>query len=145
MVFNGAAKALLEQTAQLEVVSHDWWAYQIITGAGGIAHYDDQPSLKYRQHGSNVLGSNIGWRARLARTRMLLGGRFVTWNDVNLKALKSTAGLLDPASSATLDLVMRGRIASLPARLLLFYRSGVYRQTLVDNIGMVVAMVLKKF
>jgi hypothetical protein len=76
---------------------------------------------------------------------MLLGGRFATWNDVNLKALTSIAGLLDPASSATLDLVMRGRVASLPARLLLFYRSGVYRQTLLDNVGMVVAMVLKKF
>src|SRR5262249_55172891 len=51
MVFNQATKRLLEQAGVHDVVSHDWWAYQLVSGAGGIVHYDAVSSLDYRQHG----------------------------------------------------------------------------------------------
>ena len=50
MVFNKAAKRLLETTGKLEVVLHDWWMYQLVSAVGGAIHYDPQPTLKYRQH-----------------------------------------------------------------------------------------------
>ena len=56
MVFNRAAKNLIvEASLNTPVVSHDWWCYQIITGAGGYVIYDPEPRLKYRQHGKTKL------------------------------------------------------------------------------------------
>ena len=34
MLFNAAAKRLFEAALGLEVVAHDWWAYQLVSGAG---------------------------------------------------------------------------------------------------------------
>ena len=57
MVFNAAAKRLLEATGRLDVVLHDWWMYQLVSAVGGAVHYDPQPMLKYRQHPDNLIGS----------------------------------------------------------------------------------------
>jgi glycosyltransferase involved in cell wall biosynthesis len=36
MVFNRAAKKILEQAATTSVVLHDWWVYQLVSAAGGM-------------------------------------------------------------------------------------------------------------
>src|SRR5262245_4553115 len=72
MVFNRAAKKLLEQAATIDVVLHDWWLYQLVSAAGGVVHYDPRAMLKYRQHPDNLIGSNLGWRRSLVRLRMML-------------------------------------------------------------------------
>ena len=37
MVFNQAARDLmLDAGGHLDIVSHDWWAYLLVTGAGGM-------------------------------------------------------------------------------------------------------------
>ena len=53
--FNLAAKELLEQAGPQITISHDWWLYQVVKGAGGIFYYDPTPSILYRQHPSAVL------------------------------------------------------------------------------------------
>jgi glycosyltransferase involved in cell wall biosynthesis len=45
MVFNQSAKELLEKAGLQHVVSHDWWLYQIIKGAGGVVYYDPEESF----------------------------------------------------------------------------------------------------
>src|SRR5262249_53875198 len=81
MVFNRAAKTLLQTAAVSDVSVHDWWLYQLISAAGGAIYYDPQPMLQYRQHPDNLFGSNLGWRARLGRIRMMLDGGFRAWNE----------------------------------------------------------------
>ena len=80
MVFNRAAKNLIvEASLNTPVVSHDWWCYQIVTGAGGHVMYDPEPCLKYRQHGKNQIGANnnqartFGASAQLCRGNSALG------------------------------------------------------------------------
>ena len=102
MLFNKAAKQLAERAGILEVVTHDWWLYLLVSGAGGVVHYDAQPSLKYRQHQQNLIGSNIGWRARLQRLGMLLSGSFRDWNAINVTALEACAHLINADHAATL-------------------------------------------
>jgi len=137
MVFNPAAHAALRTTpVDATMVSHDWWTYQVVTGMGGVAHYDPRPSLKYRQHGQNLVGANIGLRARLVRLSAFAGGRVATWNDVNLKLLGRMRSTLTPQSTATLDLYARARTASWLVRLWYVWRSGVYRQSIVENLGL---------
>lgn len=67
MVFNRAAKKMLEDAGRIEVVLHDWWLYQLVSAAGGAIHYDPRPTIKYRQHPNSLIGSNLGWRARIVR------------------------------------------------------------------------------
>ena len=145
MVFNRAAKALLEDAGALEVVLHDWWLYQLVSAAGGATYYDHRAALKYRQHPDNVIGSNQGWRARLARLRAMLGGRFRTWNDINVAALRRVpAHVMTPGNRAVLELFAKARTAPLPRRLADLRRSGVYRQTVLGNLGLFAAALVGK-
>lgn len=89
MVLNKVARDLVVKASDYTpVVSHDWWCYQIITGAGGIVTYDKKPSLQYRQHDKNIVGANGGWKARYSRIFSILQGKFRTWNNINGQALQ---------------------------------------------------------
>jgi hypothetical protein len=119
--------------------------YQLVSAVGGAIRYDPQPALKYRQHLDNLIGSNLGWRARLVRIRMMLSGRFRDWNTMNVAALQRVpAHLIKPQNSVVLQLFAKARTASLLKRLYYLKQSGVYRQTLLDNIGLLAATVLKR-
>jgi len=145
MVFNKAAKRLLETTGKLEVVLHDWWMYQLVSAVGGAIHYDARSTLKYRQHPDNLIGSNRGWRARMIRIRMMLKGRFSDWNAMNIAALQRVpTQLIQPQNRLVLQLFAQARTASLLKRFYYLKRSGVYRQTWLDNIGLLVATFLKR-
>ncbi|HEY0328621.1 MAG TPA: glycosyltransferase family 2 protein [Rhodopseudomonas sp.] len=137
MVFNRAARALLIATPDdASIVSHDWWAYQVISGCGGATHYDPWPSVQYRQHQANLVGSNVGWRARLLRLSAFANGRVVGWNNVNLAVLAQLRHLLTPANAKALDSFAAARAAALPRRLWLVWKSGAYRQSAIENVGL---------
>jgi glycosyltransferase involved in cell wall biosynthesis len=139
MVFNRSARSVLLHTPEdVEMVSHDWWTYQVVSGVGGDVHYDPWPSLKYRQHGQNIVGANIGWRARLVRLSAFAGGRVVLWNAINIELLSRMRDRLTDQNAATLDYFAMVRHASWPLRLWLVWKSGVYRQSAVDNAGLYV-------
>lgn len=144
MVFNKAARQLLIDFGAHDAVSHDWWLYQVVTGAGGAVRYDPVPSVKYRQHGKNMVGSGAGWRARMDRLRLMAAGRVRRWNAANLKALGGCKALLSPESQRTLQHFARAREAVWPLRLFHLYRSGVYRQSSFDQVGLYLAAFLKQ-
>jgi hypothetical protein len=145
MVFNRAAKSLLETAGALNVVLHDWWLYQLVTAAGGVVFYDPQPMLNYRQHAANLIGSNQGRQARLLRIRAMLGGRFRHWNETNLAALRRLPEqLITPENRRVLDLFAAARNAGLAKRLACLRQSGVYRQTVLGNLGLLAAAVLHR-
>lgn len=130
MVFNRTARNLLTAASgRAGFVSHDWWAYQIVTGAGGAVRYSSEPLVRYRQHAGNLVGANTSVAARLARTGLLFSGRFAKWNDINLAALERNFDLLTPDARDALQLFARARRGNPFAALLDLRRSGVYRQT----------------
>lgn len=145
MVFNNSARALLRKAGEtIPVVTHDWWAYMVVSGCGGKVKYDAYPSLRYRQHDGNLVGMNSTWPARFVRMRMLWQGRFKSWNDGNIAALQRLRVDLTPENQEILDRFARSRKLSLIPRLIGLWRSGVYRQTLQGNLGLVVAAIFKK-
>jgi glycosyltransferase involved in cell wall biosynthesis len=145
MLLNAALLALVRRAgAGADVVSHDWLAYLVATACGGAVFYDTFPTVHYRQHGANLVGSNMSWSARLERIKLLLEGRMRTWNDRNIAALQSIASEMTDDSRCIFDRFDRARHKWLLPRLVGVYRSGVVRQTLWGNIGLVVAAILKK-
>lgn len=130
MVFNRAARTLLREAlpASARVVTHDWWTYLLVTGAGGDVHYDPEPSVRYRQHGDNIVGANSGVRNRVRSTWHVARGRLKRWNDSHIDALARVGHLLTPESRATLAQFSDARRAPLFERLAALKRSGVYGQ-----------------
>jgi len=145
MVFNHATRALLQEAGdKLNVPSHDWWAYQLISGVGGAVHYDPVPTVLYRQHDENVVGTNSNWWARIKRLRMAFGGLFYEWNTLNIKALGTMRHRLTQEHLVKLDQFKAAREQPLFSRILGFKRAGLYRQTVFGNLGLILATLLKK-
>ena len=145
MVFNKAARHLLQIAGPtLQVPAHDWWTYLLVSGCGGRVFYDRLPAVRYRQHDDNLIGTNVHWRQRLARARMLLQGRFRNWNEMNIVALQTMRPHLSAENQDRLDEFSKARHGGLFARLAAISRAGVYRQTWVGNLGIIAAVLLKK-
>lgn len=145
MVFNKATCELLREAGENKsVVTHDWWTYMVVAGCGGRVFYDSKPTLRYRQHGGNLVGTNASWTARLRRVRMLFQGRAKLWNDGNIAALLTIEHRLTAENVEILQRFAEARNMRLIPRLIHLKRSGIYRQTLLDNIGLVAAAIFGK-
>lgn len=145
MVFNRATRDLLHETIDFSPgISHDWWAYILVSGCGGNVIYDATPTVRYRQHDSNLVGMNSSWSARFKRIVMLFQGRFKRWNDSNIKALQAIQHLLTPHNQQLLNQFANVRQQPLFKRLWQLKRVGIYRQTLFGNLGLVVAAMFGK-
>ncbi|MFT8308611.1 glycosyltransferase [Acetobacter malorum] len=58
LMLSPAACALLRKAMPAPTfLLHDWWAYLMVSGAGGRILTDNQPSLFYRQHEKNAVGA----------------------------------------------------------------------------------------
>ena len=144
MVLNRAGLDLVQAAAAEagEIVMHDWWIYQIISGAGGQIVYDTEPTVLYRQHHGNQIGANDSLTAGLVRLRMVLKGRLRDWNDTNMKALERSVHRFTPENQKLLDCFANARKAPLPSRINAFRRIGVYRQTIKGQAGLWLAIML---
>ena len=145
ILLNAVARDLLAKaSSRTGFVSHDWWAYLIVTGAGGIVRYDPRPLVRYRQHAANLVGANVSWQARVSRLGRLFKGEFADWTDQNLGSLAINRDILTPDAAACLDLFMSSRDGSLFHRLKLLRESGVYRQTLLGTLGLYLAFIWQR-
>lgn len=144
IVLNSAALRLVRaaNAEADEVVLHDWWVYQIVTGAGGVVISDAEPGLLYRQHDGNLVGANNGPRALLMRLGMMLNGRYSVWNSINIAALSASAHRLTGENRAILHHFACARQSRLPRRLVLLARAGLYRQTPLSQAGFWLAALL---
>ena len=146
MVLNLAARKLVQQAGtHLNIVSHDWWLYQLVSGAGGAVIYDTESHILYRQHGENMVGENRSIGARLNRLKRLMNGVFKTWMDRNLSALDSCKAVLtvenrDLVTELT-NLRRRGRLA----RVIGIYKLRLRRDSILENIGLVIAAAMGRF
>ena len=144
MVMNNIAASVLRKAGPLEVISHDWWAYMLISGSGGEVIYDNYASLLYRQHDENQIGANTGWMARFKRVGLLMSGRFREWNNTNVNALLKVKYLLNKENQVILEKFEYSRNSCLLRRVVTLWKLGIFRQTILDNIGLVCAIILKK-
>ena len=146
MVFNNQAKQIIIKSInkKFEIISHDWWCYQIISGVGGIIFYDKKSFIKYRQHGKNIIGGNKSPRAKLSRIVSLLLGEFKIWNKINLNTLNKNTLLLSTENQIILKKLRECRKQSIFKRIMSFQSVGIYRQTFFGNLALCIAIILKR-
>lgn len=140
MLFNRAARIFMMQVGDdLNVVSHDWLAYLLVSGCGGSVVYDPVPTLDYRQHDANLVGANSSFTDRMDRLRRMCQGTFRDWTRYNLQLIYRHLDQLTPANRAVLEQFAHARECRLPRRMYLLGKSGVYRQTMLGNLGLMLA------
>lgn len=146
MVFNQAARKLIQDAGKdIDIPLHDWWTYMLTTGADGVVHFDKNPTVLYRQHHSNLWGMNAGWKAGISRIKKLFEGRFLGWNGRHINALLSVSTCLTVDSRLKVNLFSACRNESSPIkRLIKLRRCRVYRQTKLNNLGLLAAALFRK-
>lgn len=146
MVMNDAAREIIaESCRRTPFVTHDWWSYLVVSGAGGVVYYDEKPTVDYRQHDKNLIGANSSWRARMLRILLMAGGRFAVWNQQNSQALAKCDDLLnDNARQCLYEFDEIRRNKSVVNRTRMLGQSGIYRQTTMGQISLYGASILGK-
>jgi glycosyltransferase involved in cell wall biosynthesis len=141
MVFNLALLKILRQISPQNSVLHDWTAYQAVTGCGGVMHFADQPSLFYRQHGANVVGSNTGFASRMRRLRFLLKGGYKGWSLQTVRAMRQIEPRLAPTNRVLLNKFKEVWQKSNPLRRLsLLTGKQIWRQTHLGQVSLILAL-----
>lgn len=142
MVFNNAAKKLIERVGVPNVVFHDWWLYQLISGVGGSIYYDEAPLILYRQHDDSIIGGEtaLGIIHQLWR---LFRGDYKESTNIHLNALHKASSYLASDSQEVLnDLTKLKQSRSIIDRIRIIKRLGVHRQSRIDTWGLRIAAVL---
>ncbi len=144
MVFNRAAKLLLEKVGPVDVPSHDWWMYQLISGVEGDVFYDRSPQMLYRQHKNALVGGSTSMQSKLSRVLLFFYGRFKESNQRNIFALESCANILANHNLDILNFFKKLRQANVKDRIRLIEVCGIYRQTKKDTLNLYLAILLNK-
>ncbi|MBE9640237.1 glycosyltransferase [Salipiger mangrovisoli] len=121
---------------------HDWWLYQLVSGAGGEVVIDRARVLDYRQHRQNAMGAHRGLAPRLARAKQVLGRTYAGWIAANLAALDKVGGLLTPENRALVAELCAAPPRPGLARPLAFRRLGLHRQTRLTTASLYLAAAL---
>jgi glycosyltransferase involved in cell wall biosynthesis len=136
MVFNERARSILMRAGpDANAAVHDWWVYLTTTAVGGTVFYDPHPTVAYRMHSGNLIGSKD---RRLRRSQMLLS-RFRRWNDLNIRALERIQDDMPQDNRRAFDLFRHARTLSLLPRIYGLLRSGVRRETMLENVHLALA------
>ncbi|MCE5974160.1 glycosyltransferase [Sinirhodobacter sp. WL0062] len=138
----GARLANAAAPEAARIVMHDWWIYQLLSGAGARMVHDDRPALLYRQHSGNEIGANDGAGAKLHRIGQLFAGHYRQWNSVNVAALNASAHRLTPENRALLSGFTDVRRSPLWRRPGALWRLGLYRQSRASTAALWLAAML---
>tara|TARA_B100000900_G_scaffold416051_1_gene448738 strand:+ start:4854 stop:5774 length:921 start_codon:yes stop_codon:yes gene_type:complete len=143
MVFNKKAfDYICLADESLKIISHDWLLYLIVTASGGKVFYSQQPSVLYRQHAKNKIGSNLGFLNKLKRLKMLLKGDFNKYNIHNFDQLDKF-NFITQENKKIYEQYKKSFKGSFISRFFNIISSGVYRQTAFGQIGLFLNIFIK--
>ncbi len=143
MVLNARARDISVRAGRADgAACHDWWHYQLVSGAGGTILFDPAPTLLYRQHGQNQVGANLSLRARYRRIAAMIGGRFAEWNRANGAALSQASPLLTRENRDCLESFLALRRTRGLAALRRLRAAGLFRQSRAGNLSLAVAAMI---
>jgi glycosyltransferase involved in cell wall biosynthesis len=131
-----AFAAISESARRTSFVTHVWWSYIMVSGAGGMVHYDPIPHIAYRQHRQNLIGHNMGVIAKARRLRKVMQRRFAEWNATNLAALDLCEDLLTDENRAIVREFSRIRRLVFPQAVVALRKLGLYRQTVQGDLAL---------
>lgn len=123
-------------------VSHDWAVYLMLSLAEFPVIWGAEPTVRYRQHATNVVGANRSVAARLHRFKRMQNGVFAAWLQRHFTALLPLTDAMPNAHVDALHQLIDATHCDGMQSLRALNRSGVYRQGSLDQRALQSAAVL---
>ncbi len=133
VTMNGAAARLVAGSTAPPGCQHDWWAYLLVTAAGGIFLTDDEPVVLYRQHGRNTVGATRSFARRGWAAVRRGPGMFMRLMRQNVAALDAHRHLLTPQAQDQLDQIKAALRGGPLRRMRALRLPGLRRQTWAEQ------------
>ena len=127
-----------------DVPFHDWWLYLLLSGAGAQVVFDDQPTVLYRQHARNALGTPNTLRGSIKRFEMVRKSVFQSSINRNLQALEQHGGLLTTTHRQDAAIMARRGQGSRLRALRDVWRAGIRRQGRMQSLFVFWSMMRRK-
>lgn len=108
---------------------HDWWLYLVVTACGGQVVWDATPTVIYRQHPANLMGSPTGFAARASRLGQLFNGQLGRWMDQNITALTHSPLPVSADAKTCLDALGSRNLRGVA-------RAGLHRQSRLHTLAL---------
>ncbi len=146
IVMNKKSKDLLCNTiSENQYTAHDWWSYLVISGANGELIFSQKKTVRYRQHKKNLVGLNNSIKEKLKRLTYFFSGEYKIWCDINLNNLYVNKDLISTENLDTLNNFSKAKKSkNFLKKMKYFYQSGVYRQSNIENIILIIGLFLNK-
>jgi glycosyltransferase involved in cell wall biosynthesis len=144
MLFNRHAKRLLEKIGTVDVVSHDWWIYLLVTAVNGHVYYDSTASIYYRQHADSIVGGKISFLSNLYRAVKIVLGKYQDWNMRNIKSLDLIEAEIPSSNYEMMKLFKKITKGNLKDRIRLLQVCGLYRQNKLETLNLYIIILLGK-
>ena len=138
------AKRAAPAAAQADIEAHDWWLYQLVTGAGLRVFRDDAEVLLYRQHQDNLKGRNDTLPAMRARLAQLFAGDYGQWVHANTAALTAVQDEFTPENRELLQVFSAALEMPGPRMALAMRKLGLRRQTAAGSAAFYAAVLAGK-
>ncbi|MDC0415213.1 glycosyltransferase [Gammaproteobacteria bacterium] len=126
------------------IVSHDWFIYQLASGAGLKITYDCNRNIKYRIHDSNTIGTSHDVYSNLRRVYLLFFGDYRNWISNNIFLLSIYSEHLTLENRSLLTQFQKKRDGNLFHRLSIYHKLGIKRNSFLQNIFFYIALVIKR-
>lgn len=145
MVFNQFAMSLLRKVnPAIEIVIHDWWTYIVVAACGGIVFYDENPTVRYRQHDQNLIGAKLSWFSNIKKLRLLFNGFFAQRSNIIINSLLQIQTDLTSENKIILEQFQIARQKSFFPRIIGIMKSGIFCQSFTGKIKLATSILLKK-
>lgn len=129
VLMNRTAMGLVARSEVPHGSLHDWWSYIVVSARGGRVLADNEPTVLYRQHDSNLVGAPHGlWRRAVAALRRG-PGPYMGLLRGYVAALAAQPDLLNPPARAQIARIAWALEGGLVRRLLVLRMPAFRRQT----------------
>jgi hypothetical protein len=133
VMLNADAVRLIADSHEPPDTLHDWWAYLVVTAAGGRVLIDDTPTVLYRQHSGNAVGVPLSpWKRAVAAVQRGPNVFMRTFRE-HAAALAAQPHMLTPAARDALEMISEGLHDGVRPRLKALKHPGLRRQSFAET------------
>jgi glycosyltransferase involved in cell wall biosynthesis len=147
IAINAAARKLILESMPARMLMHDWWCHLVVSALGTVL-FDPTPTLKYRQHDANVVGSARGFFDETTRrVRRFVKGRksgVFGVSDQAAELLRCHSSRLSAAQISAIDELLAGK-ATFGGRLSLALGGRFVRQRTIDTLILRVLFLINRY
>ena len=141
---NKVKNLLLNIPESFKVPSHDWTIYQLTAAHDLNIIYDKSPSLKYRLHDKNTIGTSFSLFAKLKRIKLLFSNVYKNWNNQNIRILLLYKSSMSKTNQNLLKIFEINRNGNLIERIRIFTKYLFRRLSFIQNCALLIGLIFKK-